>query len=654
MADETKDFGEQIFPVPPKVREKAYIKSKAEYEKMWKESVENPEKFWAKQAERLDWFKKPTKIMDYSYKAPVYVKWFEDGELNVSYNCLDRHIKNGLKNKTAIIFEGNDPSDNKTYSYMDMYREVNKAANVLKKLGVKRGDRVCIFLPMIPELAITMLACTRIGAIHCIVFGGFSADALKDRIVDSEAKVLITCDGTFRGSKAVPQKENADKAADQSPTVQKMLVVKRTGTPVTMKEGRDLWYEAEMAQAAYYCEPEKMNAEDPLFILYTSGSTGKPKGVMHTTGGYLLYAALTHQLVFDYHPEDIYWCTADIGWVTGHSYIVYGPLANAATSVMFEGVPSYPDYGRFWDVVEKHKVDIFYTAPTAIRAIAKEGDDWVKKHDLSSIRILGSVGEPLNPEAWRWYYNMIGRGECTIVDTWWQTETGGILITPLPGAIDIKPAKATVPFFGVEPALLDDDGKELQGVARGNLVIKKPWPGQMRSVWGDPKRFEDTYFVQFPGYYVTGDGAERDDLGYYKITGRVDDVINVSGHRMGTAEVESALVSHPNVAEAAVVGFPHDIKGQGIFAYVTLNTGVAKTDDLKKTLIAHVRKEIGPIATPDHIQWADALPKTRSGKIMRRVLKKVAANDFGDFGDTSTLADPTVVDDLVANRKKIG
>jgi acetyl-CoA synthetase len=601
MADETKDFGEQIFPVPPKVREKAYIKSKEEYEKMWKESIDNPEAFWAKQAERLDWFKKPTKIMDYSYKAPVYVKWFEDGELNVSYNCLDRHLA-ARKNKAAIIFEGNDPSDNRTFTYGDMYREVNKFANVLKKYGVKKGDRVCIFLPMITELAITMLACTRIGAIHCIVFGGFSSDALKDRIDDSQAKILITCDGTYRGNKAVPQKENADKAAEMCPTIEKMFVVKRTGTPVTMKEGRDVWYEEEMAKAAYYCEPEKMNAEDPLFILYTSGSTGKPKGVMHTTGGYLLYASLTHQYVFDYHEEDTYWCTADIGWVTGHSYIVYGPLANGATSIMFEGVPSYPAYDRFWDVCEKHKVNIFYTAPTAIRAIAKEGDDWVKKHDLSSIRILGSVGEPLNPEAWRWYYDMIGRGECTIVDTWWQTETGGILITPLPGAIDIKPAKATVPFFGVEPALLDDDGKELEGVARGNLVIKRPWPGQMRGVWGDPKRFEETYFVQFPGYYVTGDGAERDELGYYKITGRVDDVINVSGHRMGTAEVESALVSHPNVAEAAVVGFPHDIKGQGIFAYVTLNTGVEKTEELKKALIAHVRKEIGPIATPDHIQ----------------------------------------------------
>ncbi|MCU0577421.1 MAG: acetate--CoA ligase [Desulfobacterota bacterium] len=653
MAEETKDFGEQLFPVPPKVREKAYIKSKEEYEKLYKESVKDPNKFWAKIAERIDWFKKPTKICDFSFKPPVYVKWFEDGELNVSYNCLDRQIKNGRKNKAAIIFEGNDPADNKTFSYMDMYREVNKFANVLKKHGVKKGDRVTIFLPMIPELAISMLACTRIGAIHSIVFGGFSSDALRDRIIDCNSSLLITCDGTYRGAKAVPQKDNADKALEQCPSVTKQIVVKRTGTQVAWKEGRDLWYEEEMKTAPYYCEPEKMKAEDPLFILYTSGSTGKPKGVMHTTGGYLVYVAYTHQLIFDYHEEDIYWCTADIGWVTGHSYIVYGPLCNGATSIMFEGVPSYPGFDRFWDVVEKFKVDIFYTAPTAIRAIAKEGDDWVKKHDLSSIRILGSVGEPLNPEAWRWYYNMIGRGECTIVDTWWQTETGGILITPLPGAIDIKPAKATVPFMGVEPALLDDDGKELAGVARGNLVMKRPWPGIMRGVWGDPKRFEETYFVQFPGYYVTGDGAERDDLGYYKITGRVDDVINVSGHRMGTAEVESALVSHPQVAEAAVVGFPHEIKGQGIYAYVTLNTGVTKSDDLKKTLIAHVRKEIGPIATPDHIQWADALPKTRSGKIMRRVLKKVAASDFKDFGDTSTLADPSVVDTLVEGRKQL-
>ncbi len=655
MAEDTMSMYEKIFPVPPKVREKAYIKSKAEYEAMYKDSIDNPEKFWAKQAERLDWFKKPTKIWDWSFTSPVSVKWFEDGELNVSYNCLDRHIKNGKKNKAAIIWEGNDPSESITLSYMDMYREVNKAANVLKQLGVKKGDRVTIYLPMVPELAITMLACTRLGAIHCIVFGGFSADALRDRIVDSDSKVLITCDGTFRGAKAVPQKDNADKAVEQCPSIQKMIVVKRTGDQIkcAWKDGRDLWYDDLMKDAAPYCEPEKMNAEDPLFILYTSGSTGKPKGVVHTTGGYLLYASVTHQYIFDYHDDDIYWCTADIGWVTGHTYIVYGPLANAATSIMFEGVPSYPGFDRFWAVVEKYKVDIFYTAPTAIRAVAKEGDKWVDMHDITSIRILGSVGEPLNPEAWRWYYEKIGRSECTIVDTWWQTETGGILITPLPGAIDIKPAKATVPFFGIEPCIVDDDGKELQGVARGNLCIKRPWPGMMRGVWGDPKRFEDTYFVQFPGKYFTGDGSERDDLGYYKITGRVDDVINVSGHRMGTAEVESALVSHPKVAESAVVGFPHEIKGQGIFAYVTLNTGVEKTDELKKELIAHVRKEIGPIATPDHILWADGLPKTRSGKIMRRVLKKVAAADYSDFGDTSTLADPNVVNVLVDERKKL-
>ncbi len=655
MAEDTMSMYEKIFPVPPKVREKAYIKSKAEYEAMYKDSIDNPEKFWAKQAERLDWFKKPTKIWNWSFTSPVSVKWFEDGELNVSYNCLDRHIKNGKKNKAAIIWEGNDPSECRTLSYMDMYREVNKAANALKQLGVKKGDRVTIYLPMIPELAITMLACTRLGAIHCIVFGGFSADALRDRIVDSDSKVLITCDGTFRGAKAVPQKDNADKAVEQCPSIEKMIVVKRTGDQIkcAWKDGRDLWYDDLMKDAAPYCEPEKMNAEDPLFILYTSGSTGKPKGVVHTTGGYLLYASVTQQYIFDYHDEDIYWCTADIGWVTGHTYIVYGPLANAATSIMFEGVPSYPGYDRFWAVVEKYKVDIFYTAPTAIRAVAKEGDKWVDMHDITSIRILGSVGEPLNPEAWRWYYEKIGRSECTIVDTWWQTETGGILITPLPGAIDIKPAKATVPFFGVEPCIVDDDGKEIEGVGRGNLCIKRPWPGMMRGVWGDPKRFEDTYFIQFPGKYFTGDGSERDDLGYYKITGRVDDVINVSGHRMGTAEVESALVSHPKVAEAAVVGFPHDIKGQGIFAYVTLNTGVEKTEDLKKELTNHVRKEIGPIATPDKILWADGLPKTRSGKIMRRVLKKVAAADFTDFGDTSTLADPNVVNILVDERKKL-
>ncbi|MDT8272996.1 MAG: acetate--CoA ligase, partial [Desulfomonilia bacterium] len=559
MAEETKDFGEQLFPVPEKVREKAYIKSREEYEKMYKESLENHDAYWAKQAERIDWYKKWDKVADWSFKDDVYVKFFEGGKLNVSYNCLDRHMAT-RKNKAAIIFEGNDPSDWKVFTYADMYREVNKFANVLKKNGIKKGDRVTLFLPMIPELAIAMLACTRVGAIHSIVFGGFSSDALRDRIQDCGSVLIVTCDGTYRGAKAVPQKANADKAIAECPTIKKQIVVKRTGTECTWDDSRDVWWHDEMKDAPGYCEPEQMDAEDPLFILYTSGSTGKPKGVMHTTGGYLVYVALTHELIFDYHEEDTYWCTADIGWVTGHSYIVYGPLANGASSIMFEGVPSYPDYGRFWEVVAKYNVNIFYTAPTAIRAIAKEGDDWVKKHDITSLRILGSVGEPLNPEAWRWYYDLIGRGECPIVDTWWQTETGGILITPLPGAIDIKPAKATVPFFGVEPVLLDDEGKEIQGVGRGNLAIKRPWPGIMRGVWGDPQRFKETYFVQFPGYYLTGDGAERDDLGYYKITGRVDDVINVSGHRMGTAEVESALVSHPNVAEAAVVGFPHDIK----------------------------------------------------------------------------------------------
>ncbi|OPZ59434.1 MAG: Acetyl-coenzyme A synthetase [Deltaproteobacteria bacterium ADurb.Bin510] len=653
MTDDTLSLYEKIFPVPDPVRAKAYIKSKAEYEAMYAESINDPEGFWAKQAERLDWFKKWDKVMDCSYKDDIRVRWYEGGKLNVSYNCLDRHIKNGRKNKAAIIWEGNDPTQNRVYTYTDLYREVNKAANVLKGLGVKKGDRVTLYLPMIPELAILMLACTRIGAIHTIVFGGFSSDALRDRINDSASELVITCDGTNRGAKAVPQKSGADKAVEECPCVKKMLVVRHTGTEVNFKEGRDVWYHDLMKDAPLYCEPEWMDAEDPLFILYTSGSTGKPKGVMHTTGGYLTYASLTHELIFDCHDDDIYWCTADIGWVTGHSYIVYGPLCNGASSIMFEGVPNYPNPDRFWAVIEKYKVDIFYTAPTAIRAIAKEGDDWVKQHDISSLRILGSVGEPLNPEAWKWYYELIGRGECPIVDTWWQTETGGIMITPLPGAIDIKPAKATVPFFGVEPALVDDDGVEIQGAGRGNLVLKRSWPGQMRGVWGDPERFKENYFVQFPGTYFTGDGAERDELGYYKITGRVDDVINVSGHRMGTAEIESALVSHHSVAEAAVVGFPHEIKGQGIFAYVTLNTGVPKTEELRKELVQHVRKEIGPIATPDHILWADSLPKTRSGKIMRRVLRKVAAADFSDFGDTSTLADPSVVDMLVSERKQL-
>jgi len=656
MADQV-DFNDKVFPVPDRVREKSYIPSGEQYEKMYKESIENPEEFWANEArKRLTWFKDfdDDKVMDYSFEGEIYAKFFEGGKLNVSYNCLDRHLET-KKNKAAIIFEGNDPNDWKVYTYFDMYREVNKFANVLKKLGIKKGDRVSIYLPMIPELAITMLACTRIGAIHSIVFGGFSSDALGDRINNCEAKLLITCDGTYRGAKAVPQKANADKALDVCPSVEKQIVVKRTGLEVPMQEGRDLWYEELMDDAPMYCEPEQMDAEDLLFILYTSGSTGKPKGVIHSTAGYLLYAAITHQLAFDVREEDVFWCTADIGWVTGHSYVVYGPLCNGSTSILFEGVPSYPGYDRFWAVCEKYNVNNFYTAPTAIRAIAKEGDEWVDKHDLSSLRVLGSVGEPLNPEAWGWYYNKVGGGRCTITDTWWQSETGGHMILPLPGAIDIKPAKAMKPFFGVVPTLLDESSQQvIEGPGRGALCIKMAWPGMLRGLWGDPELMYKNYFSQFSGYYFSGDGAERDEDGDYRITGRVDDVINVSGHRMSTAEVEAALTAHPDVAEAAVVGFPHNIKGQGIYAYVTLNTGVEPSDDIRKALVSHVRKEIGPIASPDIIQWAEGLPKTRSGKIMRRVLRKVAASDFADFGDTSTLADPAVVDTLVNERKKIG
>ena len=653
-----QDFYDKIFPVPERVREKSYIKSREEYEKLYKESIENPDAFWAKMAtERLAWFKPfdKNKVSSWSFDAKdLHVRWFEGGKLNVSYNCLDRHLET-KKNKAAVIFEGNNPNDWKVYTYFDMYREVNKFANVLKSLGIKKGDRVSIYLPMIAEALVVMLACARIGAIHSLVFGGFSAEALRDRINDCEAKILVTCDGTYRGAKAVPQKANADKALEQSPSVKTQIVVKRTGMEVPMKEGRDVWYEDLMAKADRYCKPEEMDAEDPLFILYTSGSTGQPKGVVHTQAGYLLYASMTQQLAFDVRDEDIYWCTADIGWVTGHSYVVYGPLCNGFTTIVFEGVPNYPSFDRFWAVIEKYNVNNFYTAPTAIRSIAKEGDKWVDMHDLSSLRVLGSVGEPLNPEAWWWFWKKVGGGRCTIADTWWQTENGGHMILPLPGAIDIKPAKAMKPFFGVVPALMDENGKEIVGPGKGSLCIKKAWPGITRGLWNDKDgRFIENYFSQFPGYYFSGDGAERDADGDYKITGRVDDVINVSGHRMGTAEVEAALTSHPDVAESAVVGFPHDIKGQGIFAYVTLNNNVAKTDELKKALIAHVRKEIGPIATPDVIQWADGLPKTRSGKIMRRVLRNVAAKEYGNFGDTSTLADPAVVDDLVTNRKKLG
>ena len=655
MAEQKVELKE-VYPVPDAVREKAFIKGKEEYEKLYKRSIEDPDGFWGEIAEEyVEWFKKWDKVEDYNFdhrKGPISVKYFDGGKLNVSYNCLDKQLKT-RGDKVAIQWEGNEPGEEKAYTYKMMHEEVCRFANVLKSHGVKKGDVVTLYMPMVPELAIAMLACTRIGAIHSIVFGGFSADALKDRIQDCQSVLLVVCDGTFRGAKAVPQKTSADEALTECPSIKKVIVVKRVGDKIKCDwtEGRDLWWHEEMAKVNADCEPEWMDAEDPLFILYTSGSTGKPKGVMHTTGGYLVFAAYTHKMVFDYHEDDIYWCTADVGWVTGHSYIVYGPLCNGATSVMFEGVPNYPDMSRFWKIVEKYKVNIFYTAPTAIRAIAKEGDEWVKEADISSLRILGTVGEPINPEAWNWYYNLIGRGECPIVDTWWQTETGGILITPLPGATDIKPGMATVPFMGVWPVLVDDEGKEFtETVASGALCIKKPWPGIMRSVYGDPTRFKETYFEQFPGYYVAGDGARRDSDGYYQITGRIDDVINVSGHRMGTAEVESALVKHPSVAEAAVVGYPHDIKGQSIYAYVTLNTGVEKTDDLKKELTVHVRKEIGPIATPEKIQWADGLPKTRSGKIMRRILKKVAAHDVEDMGDISTLADPSVVEDIVKNR----
>ncbi|MBP8626457.1 MAG: acetate--CoA ligase [Syntrophorhabdales bacterium] len=655
MANES-DFYDKVFPVPDRVREKSYIKSRAEYERLYRESVENPEIFWTKEAEkRLTWFKPfdKNRVSDWSFGDDLHVKWFEGGKLNVSYNCLDRHLEN-KKNKAAIIFEGNDPNDWRIYTYFDLYREVNKFANVLKKLGIKKGDRVSIYLPMIPELAITMLACARIGAIHSIVFGGFSSEALRDRINDCKARLLITCDGSYRGAKAIPQKESADKALEMCPSIEKQIIIKRTGTQVPMVEGRDIWYEELMAKAEPYCKPEEMDAEDPLFILYTSGSTGKPKGAVHTQAGYLLFASMTHQLAFDVRDEDNYWCTADIGWVTGHSYVVYGPLCNGATSILFEGVPTYPGPDRFWAVIEKYNVNNFYTAPTVIRSVAKEGDEHVKMHDLSSLRVLGSVGEPLNPEAWWWFYNKVGGSRCTIVDTWWQTETGGHMILPLPGAIDIKPAKAMVPFFGVVPAIVDvDTGKEIVGPGSGALCIKNAWPGMFRGIWNDPNLFKENYFAPYPGYYFSGDGAERDADGDYKITGRIDDVINVSGHRIGTAEVESALTHHPAVAEAAVVGFPHDIKGQGIFAYVTLKKDVQKSEQLKKDLIATVRKEIGPIATPDQILWADGLPKTRSGKIMRRILRQIAAGKFTDLGDISTLAEPGVVNELTEERKKL-
>ncbi|MDZ5699409.1 acetate--CoA ligase [Chelativorans sp. M5D2P16] len=642
-----------VHPVQPAWKERALIDSET-YEKWYRDSIENPEVFWAEHGRRIDWFTPFTKVKNTSFEGDVSIKWFEDGVTNVAYNCIDRHLeKRG--DQTAIIWEGDDPSDDKKITYRQLYEHVCRLANVLKSRGVKKGDRVTIYMPMIPEAAYAMLACARIGAVHSVVFGGFSPDSLAGRIEDCQSDFMITADEGVRGGKKIPLKENTDKAiaiAEKAGAkVRHVLVVRHTGGNVDWAGGRDLWYHEETETAETECPPEKMNAEDPLFILYTSGSTGKPKGVLHTTGGYLVYVSMTHQYVFDYHDGDIYWCTADVGWVTGHSYIVYGPLANGAVTLMFEGVPNYPDASRFWQVIDKHQVNIFYTAPTAIRALMGAGDQFVTKTARKSLRVLGTVGEPINPEAWEWYYNVVGERQVPIVDTWWQTETGGILITPLPGAIDLKAGSATKPFFGVKPQLVDNEGHEIEGAGAGNLCIVDSWPGQMRTVYGDHDRFVQTYFSTYKGKYFTGDGCRRDEDGFYWITGRVDDVLNVSGHRMGTAEVESALVSHDKVSEAAVVGYPHDIKGQGIYCYVTLMAGETGSEELKKELVAHVRSEIGPIASPDKIQFAPSLPKTRSGKIMRRILRKIAEDDYQALGDTSTLADPAVVEDLVENRQ---
>jgi acetyl-CoA synthetase len=640
-----------LYPVPADFAARSRIRAD-DYEKLYAESVRNPEGFWGRIGKRLDWITPYTQVRDVSFAADdLHIRWYADGTLNLAANCLDRHLAT-RGDKTAILWEGDDPAESRAISYRELHALVCKCANLLKNLGVAKGDRITIYLPMIPEAAVAMLACARIGAVHTVVFGGFSPDSLAGRIADSSSKLVITADEGLRGGKKVPLKINVDEALTRPGTnsVETVLVVKRTGTPVAMQAPRDRWWDALMAAQDADCPATPMNAEDPLFILYTSGSTGKPKGVLHTTGGYGVFASYTHECVFDLREDDIYWCTADVGWVTGHSYIVYGPLANGATSLMFEGVPNYPDAGRFWQVVDKHKVTLFYTAPTAIRALMREGEAPVKKSKRTSLRLLGSVGEPINPEAWTWYHRVVGDERCPIVDTWWQTETGGILITPLPGAIAQKPGSATKPFFGVQPAIVDANGNALPGEAEGNLVLLAAWPGMMRTVYGDHQRFIDTYFKTYPGTYFTGDGARRDADGYYWITGRVDDVINVSGHRLGTAEVESALVSHAKVAEAAVVGCPHDIKGQGIYAYVTLKNGVAPDDALRKELVAHVRKEIGPIATPDYLQWAPGLPKTRSGKIMRRILRKIAENLPDQLGDISTLADPSVVQNLVDTR----
>ena len=644
--------GINLYKPSSTIVENSHVNQK-DYEKMYEESINSPIKFWEKHGKRIDWIKPYTKVSNVSYqKDDLHIKWFEDGTLNASYNCLDRHLK-AKGESTAIIWEGDNPNDSKHITYNELHKDVCKFANVLKNVGAQKGDRITIYMPMIPEATIAMLACTRIGAIHSVVFGGFSPDALAGRIEDCNSSIIITADEGIRGGKAIPLKANTDEAIAKAKMCKTTIVVKRTGGEINWIDGQDLWYHEEMAKASSECLPTEMNAEDPMFILYTSGSTGKPKGVLHTTGGYMVYASMTHHYVFDYHENEIYWCTADVGWVTGHSYIVYGPLSNGATTLMFEGVPNYPTVSRFWEIVDKHKVNIFYTAPTAIRALMAEGDKPVQKTSRASLRILGSVGEPINPEAWNWYNKVVGDNKCPIVDTWWQTETGGILITPLPGATPTKPGSATKPFFGIQPILVDGDNKELTGPAEGNLCINSSWPGQMRTVYGDHQRFIDTYFTTFPGRYFSGDGCRRDEDGYYWITGRVDDVINVSGHRMGTAEVESALVAHPDVAEAAVVGYPHDIKGQGIYAYVTVNIDVKPSEELLVKLKQWVRKEIGPIATPDLIQFAPGLPKTRSGKIMRRTLRKIAANEHNELGDVSTLADPLVVKNLVENRKNI-
>jgi len=640
----------ELFPVPAEWAQRAFADA-AQYADMYKQSVEDPEGFWGEHGKRIDWIKPYTQVKDVSY-APddVHIRWYHDGVLNASVNCLDRHLATRGE-QTAIIWEGDNPAESKKLTYRELYEEVCKFANVLKANGAKKGDRVTIYLPMIPEIAVAVLACARIGAVHSVIFGGFSPDSIAGRIHDSDSNLIVTSDEGVRGGRPIPLKANVDEALTKCPTVEKCIVIRRTGNDVGWVDGRDVWYHEAMESAPADCAPEEMSAEDPLFILYTSGSTGQPKGVLHTTGGYMVYASMTHQYVFDYHDGDIYWCTADVGWITGHSYIVYGPLANGATTLIFEGVPNYPDFSRFWQVCDKHQVNIFYTAPTAIRALMREGNAPVAATSRKSIRLLGSVGEPINPEAWLWYHNVVGNAECPIVDTWWQTETGGIMIAPLPGATPLKPGSASKPFFGVKPAIVDAGGNILEGAAEGNLILTDSWPGQMRTVFGDHDRFVETYFSTYKGNYFTGDGCRRDEDGYYWITGRVDDVINVSGHRMGTAEVESALVSHSQVAEAAVVGYPHDIKGQGIYAYVTLMEGDEPSEELRKELVQWVRKEIGPIASPDLIQWAPGLPKTRSGKIMRRILRKIAANEHDQLGDTSTLADPAVVDDLVDNRQ---